>query len=104
MAAHDPRSSSTQSLVPSPGAEQTYRRTLLLVYIHGFMGDETSFQSFPAHLHNLLTITMAESHVVHTKIYPKYRSRYALEVARDEFSNWYDSTSSTISWPFPYGA
>ncbi|KAF2742751.1 hypothetical protein M011DRAFT_471934 [Sporormia fimetaria CBS 119925] len=88
MAAHDPRSSSTQSLVPAPDAHHAGRRTLLLVYIHGFMGNETSFQSFPAHLHNLLTVTMAESHVVHTKIYPRYRSRNALSVARDEFSRW----------------
>lgn len=45
---NDPRSSSQQSLVPEPG-DQSGRRTLLLIYIHGFMGDETSFRSFPAH-------------------------------------------------------
>lgn len=45
---NDPRSSSQQSLVPEPD-EQNGRRTLLLIYIHGFMGDETSFRSFPAH-------------------------------------------------------
>ncbi|KAF1999731.1 hypothetical protein P154DRAFT_436286 [Amniculicola lignicola CBS 123094] len=88
MSSRDPRSSSTQSLVPDPASENTGRRTLLLVFIHGFMGNETSFRSFPAHLHNLVTITLAESHIVHTKIYPRYRSRYALEVARDEFSKW----------------
>lgn len=90
MASGDPRSSSQQSLTPAQGADD-FRRTLLLVYLHGFMGNETSFQSFPAHLHNILTITMAESHVVHTKVYPRYRSRNALEVARDDFSNWYCS-------------
>ncbi|KAF2713052.1 hypothetical protein K504DRAFT_369020 [Pleomassaria siparia CBS 279.74] len=88
MASHDPRSSSTQSLVPDPATQNTGRRTLLLVYIHGFMGNETSFQSFPAHVHNLVTITLADSHIVHTKIYPRYRSRRALEVARDDFSKW----------------
>jgi hypothetical protein len=92
MASHDPRTSSTQSLVPDPASENTGRRKLLLVYLHGFMGDETSFRSFPAHLHNLVSITLAESHIVHTKIYPKYRSRNALEVARDDFSKWYDLT------------
>jgi hypothetical protein len=92
MASLDSRSSSTQSLAPATGSETAGRRKLLLVYIHGFMGDETSFQNFPAHLHNLLTITMAESHVVHTKIYPKYRSRFALEVARDGFSQWYEKS------------
>ena len=61
---------------------------MLLVYIHGFMGNETSFQSFPAHVHNLLTITLAETHVVHIKIYPRYKSRKAIDFARDDFSTW----------------
>lgn len=84
---HDPRSSSTHSLVPSESGRDG-RRTLLLVFIHGFMGTETSFQSFPAHIHNLLTITLAETHVVHTKIYPRYKSRKAIDFARDDFSTW----------------
>jgi hypothetical protein len=84
---NDPRSSSTHSLVPIESARDG-RRTLLLVFIHGFMGNETSFQSFPAHLHNLLTITLAETHVVHTKIYPRYRSRKNINFARDDFSTW----------------
>ncbi len=82
----DPRSSSTQSLVPAQPAPG--KRTLLLIYIHGFLGNETSFQSFPAHVHNLVTVTLADSHVVHTKIYPRYQSRKAIEYARDDFSNW----------------
>ncbi|KAG4437187.1 hypothetical protein IFR05_007343 [Cadophora sp. M221] len=83
----DPRSSSTHSLVPSESGRDG-RRTLLLVFIHGFMGNETSFQSFPAHVHNLLTITLSETHVVHTKIYPRYKSRKAIDFARDDFSKW----------------
>ncbi|KAI9703589.1 MAG: hypothetical protein M1836_007359 [Candelina mexicana] len=83
----DPRSSSTHSLVPSESA-QVDKRTLLLIYIHGFLGNESSFQSFPAHVHNLLTITLADTHAVHTKIYPQYKSRKAIEFARDAFSEW----------------
>ena len=88
---NDPRSSSTHSLVPSESARygRDGRRTLLLIYIHGFMGNETSFQSFPAHVHNVLTVILAETHVVHTKIYPRYKSRKAIEFARDDFSQWY---------------
>jgi len=52
------------------------------------MGNETSFQSFPAHVHNVVTVRLAESHVVHTKIYPKYKSRKHIEFARDGFSEW----------------
>jgi hypothetical protein len=83
----DPRSSSTQSLRPSESARDG-RRTLLLIYIHGFMGNEMSFQSFPAHVHNLLSILVSETHVLHTKIYPRYKSRKAIEYARDDFSQW----------------
>ena len=64
------------------------KRTLLLIYIHGFMGNEASFKSFPAHVHNLLTISLEETHVVHTKIYPRYKSRKAIDFARDDFSTW----------------
>ncbi|OJD28670.1 pgap1-like protein [Diplodia corticola] len=88
LATGDPRSSSTQSLVPAAGQFRDGRRKLLLVYIHGFMGDETSFQSFPAHVHNLVTVTLRESHVVHTKIYPKYRARNTIEYATEQFSRW----------------
>jgi hypothetical protein len=83
----DPRSSSTQSLRPSE-AGRDGRRTLLLIYIHGFLGNEMSFQSFPAHVHNLLSILVAKTHVLHTKMYPRYKSRKAIEHARDEFSEW----------------
>jgi len=82
-----------------PVEDRNDRRTLLLIYIHGFMGKETSFQSFPAHIHNLLSITLAETHAVHTKIYPRYKSRKAIEFARDDFSKWlepHETTSTDI--------
>lgn len=85
---NDPRSRSTQSLLPSPSDEQVDKRKLLLVYIHGFMGNETSFQSFPAHVHNLVTALLSETHAVHTKIYPRYRSKKKIDFARDDFSRW----------------
>ena len=75
------------SLLPVESVNES-RRKLLLVYIHGFMGDETSFKSFPAHIHNILTVTLAETHVVHTKIYPRYKSRKQIDFASDDFSNW----------------
>ena len=83
----DPRERSTESLLP-PTGDIEGRRTLLLIYIHGFLGNETSFQSFPAHVHNILVSKLVQSHVVHTKIYPRYKSRKAIEYARDDFSNW----------------
>lgn len=83
----DPRSSSVHSLLPTESVRDGKRR-LLLVYVHGFVGNETSFQSFPAHVHNLLSISLSESHAVHTKIYPRYKSRRAIEYAVEDFSNW----------------
>ena len=84
---NDSRASSTQSLQPVESAGEN-RRILLLIYIHGFLGDQTSFQSFPAHVHNLLTPALAATHVVYTKIYPRYKSRKNISFARDAFSNW----------------
>jgi hypothetical protein len=84
-AGHDPRSSSMQSLEPERAEG---RRKLLLIYIHGFMGNETSFQSFPAHVHNLISILVSDTHVVHTKLYPRYKSRRALDLVANDFSDW----------------
>ncbi|KAK4203643.1 hypothetical protein QBC40DRAFT_274154 [Triangularia verruculosa] len=90
----DPRMSSTQSLVSStagmtmqePG--QSSRRKLLVIYIHGFMGNDSSFRSFPAHVHAFLKETLAETHVIHTKIYPRYKTYKSIEVACENFSKW----------------
>lgn len=83
------RSNSSASLGPPQMSRQDSRRTLLLVFVHGFMGNETSFQNFPAHLHNLLSVLLADSHVVHTKVYPRYHSRNALKVSSQNLSQWY---------------
>ncbi len=90
----DPRASSAQSLVPSVGGSDEARRTLLVVYIHGFMGNDSSFRSFPAHVHDFLKHSLAESHAIHSKIYPRYKTYKAIEVARDNFSNWLEPHES----------
>ncbi|KAL2019999.1 hypothetical protein VTK56DRAFT_8999 [Thermocarpiscus australiensis] len=85
----EPRTSSTHSLVASmDSAETEQRRKLLVVYIHGFMGNNSSFRSFPAHVHSFLKETLAESHVVHTKIYPRYKTYKSIDIARENFSSW----------------
>ncbi|KAA8911302.1 hypothetical protein FN846DRAFT_936256 [Sphaerosporella brunnea] len=92
----DPRTSSQASLLPTESASASGRRTLLLVYIHGFNGNETSFQSFPAHLHNLLTVTLrsGDDYVVHTKVYPKFKTRHAINIATLDFSKWLSAFES----------
>ncbi|KAI1424371.1 hypothetical protein F5Y12DRAFT_785361 [Xylaria sp. FL1777] len=93
---NDPRTSSTQSLTPSlPPYEEIERRKLLVIYIHGFMGNDTSFQSFPAHVHTYLKLSLSESHVVHSKIYPRYKTYKSIDVARDNFSKWLEPLESS---------
>ncbi|EKJ68047.1 hypothetical protein FPSE_11858 [Fusarium pseudograminearum CS3096] len=92
----DPRSSSTQSLLPdtsldnhtTPHGDFLGRRKLLIIYIHGFLGNDQSFRSFPAHVHSLLANLLADSHVIHSKIYPRYKTYRSVDVARDNFSEW----------------
>ena len=52
------------------------------------MGTDHSFQSFPAHVHRYLRDALIDTHVVHSKIYPRYKTYKAIEVARDNFSRW----------------
>jgi len=62
------------------------KRRLLLVCIPGFMGNETSFQNFHTHLHNLLSVTLEGfSWYIHPKVYPKFKTRYNISVATEVF-------------------
>lgn len=81
----------TSSSLPRP--QDTSKRRLLLIYIHGFMGSGASFQDFPAHVHDLLTSILSESHVVYTRIYPRYKSYGELQAAVNQFSAWYVTRS-----------
>lgn len=69
-------------------ADPRGRRTLLVIYLHGFLGNDQSFRSFPAHVHALLTNMLVDSHVIHSKIYPRYKTYRSVDVARDNFSTW----------------
>lgn len=95
-ASRDPRTSSTQSLVSSTNdkAGDDRKRKLLVVYIHGFMGNNSSFRSFPAHVHSFLKNILAETHAIHTKIYPRYKTYKSIDVACDNFSKWLEPHES----------
>jgi hypothetical protein len=86
---HANRSLSSLSLALPGGLQGTDKRRLLLIYIHGFMGSEASFHDFPAHIHDLVTGLLSESHVVYTRIYPRYKSHGELQTAVSQFSAWY---------------
>lgn len=94
-----PRKSADATIISfePQGANLAGRRKLLLIYIHGFMGAEDSFRKFPAHVHNVISDAVAESHVVYSKIYPRYKSRRAMSAARHEFSEWLDGLLNCLA-------
>jgi hypothetical protein len=65
------------------------KRRLLLIYIHGLNGTEATFQDLPVHVHSALTGLLDESHVIHTRVYPGYKSQGEFQVAVTQFSRWY---------------
>lgn len=71
-----------------PSEDSSARRTLLIIYIHGFCGSEESFGHFPFHLQCFLQEALHDTHIVHSKIYPRYETRNAIDRAVENFSRW----------------
>ncbi|KAK9764550.1 hypothetical protein K7432_007849 [Basidiobolus ranarum] len=65
---------------------QKYNR-LLLVFVHGFKGDEKTFQDFPERLRAVLTNTLAATDV-DVAIYPRYETRGDLKTAANNLCSW----------------
>ncbi|KAJ3835540.1 hypothetical protein F5878DRAFT_303818 [Lentinula raphanica] len=66
------------------------QRLVHLVYIHGFRGDETTFQTFPTHIQQYLTDHLP-SHLdfkVYSSLYPTYRSIKPISFATKNFIEW----------------
>lgn len=59
-----------------------------MVYLHGFVGSEASFHSFPFHVHTNLKEKLAATHAVHSKVYPRYKTYKAFHLATDNLSRW----------------
>jgi pimeloyl-ACP methyl ester carboxylesterase len=64
------------------------KQRLLVVYIHGFVGSEASFHSFPFHVHMKLKERLAATHAIHSKIYPRYKTYKAFHLATENLSHW----------------
>ncbi|SAL96058.1 hypothetical protein [Absidia glauca] len=62
-------------------------KKLLLVFIHGFRGSDTSFKDFPDWLESSLGQTLPGTEV-ETIIYPRYNTAGELSVAVQNFSSW----------------
>ncbi|KAL1748002.1 hypothetical protein HDZ31DRAFT_30701 [Schizophyllum fasciatum] len=61
-----------------------------LVYIHGFNGDETTFQSFPTDLQQYLTgiIPPNSRYTVQSSLYPTYKSVKPISTCTRNFLEW----------------
>ncbi|PYH78087.1 hypothetical protein BO82DRAFT_292152 [Aspergillus uvarum CBS 121591] len=82
-------SSSSSLSLPRPTSPQhLVKRRLLLIHIHGFEGSEASFSDFPVHVHTSLTDLLSESHLIYTRIYPRYKSRGEIRTAVENFREW----------------
>ncbi|KAL8914365.1 MAG: hypothetical protein Q9171_000995 [Xanthocarpia ochracea] len=82
---------SRQSAAVGPSNNDS-RKKLLLIYIHGFTGNETSFQRFPTDVHDLISKQLVATYTVQSIVYPKYKSRKKIDFARDEFSGCHSAT------------
>ncbi|KAL6234460.1 hypothetical protein BDW75DRAFT_163810 [Aspergillus navahoensis] len=63
------------------------RKTLLLVFIHGFKGGDDTFGDFPQQLKALLSRKLP-SITVATLVYPKYETRGSLQDSVSAFREW----------------
>lgn len=66
----------------------TEKRRLLVIYIHGFCGSEESFAQFPSHVHSFVKQALCDTHIVYSKIYPRYETRNNMDIAVDKFCRW----------------
>ncbi|KAL4978368.1 hypothetical protein BDW66DRAFT_18689 [Aspergillus desertorum] len=63
------------------------RKTLLLVFVHGFKGGDDTFGDFPQHLKALLSRKLPAVTVA-TLVYPKYETRGSLHDSVSAFREW----------------
>ncbi|RKP25672.1 hypothetical protein SYNPS1DRAFT_22411 [Syncephalis pseudoplumigaleata] len=83
-------------------------KQLLLVFVHGFRGDDTTFEGFPERLQQVLTNSLAGIDV-ETVVYPQYSTRGDFTQAVAAFCQWLldlspaDTCSSSESPPTVLG-
>ncbi|KAI8330935.1 hypothetical protein EDC96DRAFT_527813 [Choanephora cucurbitarum] len=65
---------------------ESYKDKLLLIFVHGFRGTDTSFKDFPNRLRTDLSNTIKAD--VSTLVYPSYKTAGELKLAVNNFSSW----------------
>ncbi len=90
----------SNSFTPTSLAHRTMKpsqcKKVLLVFIHGFLGSDQSFQEFPVHLQSRLT---NELHLpVETIHYPKYDTRGDNRIQVKQLVDWLLLNATTIQY------
>lgn len=67
------------------------QKTILLVFIHGFKGNDHTFQNFPQDLRALIAHTLPQLNVV-SIVYPQYETKGDLKECVARFKEWYVRT------------
>ncbi|KAH9049123.1 hypothetical protein EDB84DRAFT_1261390 [Lactarius hengduanensis] len=75
-----------------PGSVQSKPHVLLIVFIHGFKGDDTTFGNFPSRLQHILSETL-QGTVIETVVFPVYEVGldglfFPWNKAVDHFADW----------------
>lgn len=73
--------SSSRAVTTTPG------ELLLIIFIHGFKGDDATFQEFPDRLQHLLTQTV-QNLMVECIVFPAYETKGDLDKAVVRFADW----------------
>ncbi|KAN0126899.1 hypothetical protein V8E52_000539 [Russula decolorans] len=66
---------------------QTSPDILLIIFIHGFKGDDKTFGEFPSRLQHILSES-AQGMVVESIVFPAYETRGDLNKAVERFADW----------------
>lgn len=63
------------------------KKTLLLCFIHGFKGTDSTFENFPSDLRALLAHSLPNLDVLSVQ-YPRYETRGELKECVGRFKEW----------------
>ncbi|TFK71816.1 hypothetical protein BDN72DRAFT_957832 [Pluteus cervinus] len=77
----------TTARVPSSQPPRPRKPTLLVVFVHGFIGTEESFSNFPSDLQQVLK-PLTKSRSVKCEVYPSYQTKGDFNQAVLSFSRW----------------
>lgn len=70
-----------------PTAPRVPKDLLLVIFVHGFKGTDSTFGSFPSRLEHILTETM-DNAAVECIIFPAYETKGELNAAVERFADW----------------